>query len=35
MVLGDFAVDIAPIACAVTSERGDRSGYLFEERSDF
>jgi putative MFS transporter len=32
--LGDFAVDIVPIVCAVTSERGDRTCYLFEERSD-
>src|SRR5882762_899994 len=34
MALGDFAVDIVPIVCAVTSERGDRTCYLFEERSD-
>ena len=34
MALGDRAVDIVPIVCAITSERGDRTCDLFEERCD-
>jgi hypothetical protein len=34
MAPGDLAVDIVPIVCVVTSKRGDRAGYVFEEGSD-
>jgi hypothetical protein len=34
MALGDLAVHIVPIVCAVTNKRGDRAGYVFEELSD-
>ena len=34
MALGDLAVDIVPIVCAVASERSDGACYLLEERSD-
>src|SRR5712671_1617976 len=34
MALADLAVGIVPVVCAVTSERDDRAGYLFEERPD-